>query len=63
MLLQVPSLNAVGIRSNWQLSALKELERTVKEVNLFVQVRNFINNLPAVCVYTTQRYNLLHVNE
>lgn len=40
MLLQVPSLNAVGIRSNWQLSALKELERTVKEVNLFVQVRN-----------------------
>ncbi|XP_053540833.1 uncharacterized protein wu:fj29h11 isoform X2 [Ictalurus punctatus] len=37
MLLQVPSLNAVGIRSNWQLPAIRELERTVKEINLFIQ--------------------------
>ncbi|TSK14591.1 Sacsin [Bagarius yarrelli] len=36
-LLQVPSLNALGIRSYWQLPALKELERTIKEINLFVQ--------------------------
>lgn len=49
MLMQVPSLSALGIRSYWQLPALKELERTVKELNLFIQVRS-INNLPAVCV-------------
>lgn len=41
MLLQVSSLNAMGIRSYWQLPALKELERTIKEVNLFIQVRSF----------------------
>ncbi|XP_058262273.1 uncharacterized protein wu:fj29h11 isoform X2 [Hemibagrus wyckioides] len=47
MLLQVSSLNALGIRSYWQLPALKELERTVKEINLFVQ------SIEAICSMVT----------
>ncbi|XP_060795619.1 uncharacterized protein wu:fj29h11 isoform X3 [Neoarius graeffei] len=47
MLLQVPSLNAVGIRSYWHLPALKELERTIKEINLFIQ------SIEAICSMCT----------
>ncbi|XP_017542150.1 protein NO VEIN isoform X3 [Pygocentrus nattereri] len=37
MLLQVPSLFSVRIDPNWQLPAVKELKRTIKEINLFIQ--------------------------
>ncbi|MCI4384121.1 hypothetical protein PGIGA_G00034980 [Pangasianodon gigas] len=47
MLLQVPSLNAMGVRSYWQLPALRELERTVKEINLFIQ------SIEAICSMCT----------
>ncbi|XP_046709697.1 protein NO VEIN-like isoform X1 [Silurus meridionalis] len=47
MLLQVATLNALGIRSYWQLPALKELERTIKEINLFVQ------SIEAICSMCT----------
>ncbi|GAA6104789.1 protein NO VEIN [Tachysurus ichikawai] len=47
MLLQVSSLSALGIRSYWQLPALKEIERTVKEINLFVQ------SIEAICSMCT----------
>ncbi|XP_053367661.1 uncharacterized protein wu:fj29h11 isoform X2 [Clarias gariepinus] len=47
MLMQVPSLSALGIRSYWQLPALKELERTVKELNLFIQ------SIEAICSMCT----------
>ncbi|XP_060717612.1 uncharacterized protein wu:fj29h11 [Tachysurus vachellii] len=53
MLLQVSSLSGLGIRSYWQLPALKELERTVKEINLFVQ------SIEAICSMCTL-YELGH---
>uniref|UniRef100_A0A3B1JM69 Wu:fj29h11 n=1 Tax=Astyanax mexicanus TaxID=7994 RepID=A0A3B1JM69_ASTMX len=36
-LLQVPSLYSVRINPQWQLPAVKELTRTIKEINLFIQ--------------------------
>lgn len=50
-LLQVPSLNSLGIKSSWQLTALKELERTVKEINIFVQVRTVAFLMLYLCIH------------
>ncbi|XP_072524200.1 uncharacterized protein [Salminus brasiliensis] len=45
-LLQVPSLYSVRIDPRWQLPAVKELTRTIKEINLFIQS---IEAISSVC--------------
>ncbi|KAJ8246365.1 hypothetical protein GJAV_G00266920 [Gymnothorax javanicus] len=36
-ILHIPSLRAAGIKPEWQLSAVKDLLRTIREVNLYIE--------------------------
>ena len=39
MLMQVPSLRSVGIIHAWHIPAVKDLQYTIREINMFLEVR------------------------
>ncbi|KAM6951488.1 uncharacterized protein FYW47_015000 [Aplochiton taeniatus] len=45
-LMQVPSLEAGGIKSQWQLQALKDFQRNVRAINMFIESAESVT---AVC--------------